>query len=76
MGDYTTLLASVDLYQLYWRVDSSSSSSRTERLMSWRFGRAWGVLGGSWDLVSKVISPLIGVVSKYKYSYLNYNPTY
>ena len=34
------------------------------------------VLGGSWDFVSKVISPLIGVISKYKYVYLNYNPTY
>ena len=28
------------------------------------------LLGGSWDLVSKVISPLIGVISNYKYSYL------
>ena len=34
------------------------------------------VLGGSWDLVSKVISPLIGVISNYKYSYLIYNPSY
>ena len=34
------------------------------------------VLGGSWDLVSKVISTLIGVISKYKYSYPNYNPSY
>ena len=33
-------------------------------------------LGGSWDLVSKVISPLIGVISNYKYSYLSYNPSY
>ena len=33
------------------------------------------VLGGSWDLVSKVISTLIGVISNYKYSYLSYNPT-
>ena len=26
------------------------------------------VLGGSWDLVSKVISTLFGVISSYKYS--------
>ena len=31
-----------------------------------------GLLGGSWDFVSKVISPLIEVIRKYKYSYLNY----
>ena len=34
------------------------------------------LLGGSWDLVSKVISTLIGVISSYKYSYPNYNPSY
>ena len=34
------------------------------------------VLGGSGDLVSKVISPLIGVIRNYKYSYLIYNPSY
>ena len=34
------------------------------------------LLGGSGDLVSKVISPLIGVISNYKYSYLSYNPSY
>ena len=34
------------------------------------------LLGGSWDLVSKVISTLSGVISNYKYSYLNYNPSY
>ena len=34
------------------------------------------LLGGSWDLVSKVISPLIGVISNYKYSYLIYNASY
>ena len=31
--------------------------------------RGWGsqgLLGGSWDLVSKVISTLIGVISSYK----------
>ena len=35
------------------------------------------VLKGSGDLVSKVISTLIGVIiiSTYKYSYLTYNPT-
>ena len=35
-----------------------------------------GILGGSWDLVSKVVSTLIGVISSYKYSYPNYNPSY
>ena len=38
------------------------------------------VLRGSWDLVSKVISTLIRVISRYKYiyiySYLHYNPSY
>ena len=34
------------------------------------------MLGGSWDLVSKVISTLIGVISRYKYSYLIYNASY
>ena len=38
--------------------------------------RFQSVLGGSGDLVSKVISPLIGVISNYKYSYLIYNPSY
>ena len=31
------------------------------------------VLGGSGDLVSKVIRTLFGVISNYKYSYLIYN---
>ena len=35
-----------------------------------------GVPGGSWDLVSTVISTLSGAISNYKYSYLNYNPSY
>ena len=34
------------------------------------------ILGGSWDLVSKVISTLSGVISNYKYGYLIYNPSY
>ena len=34
------------------------------------------LLGGSWDLVSTVISTLSGLISNYKYSYLNYNPSY
>ena len=38
--------------------------------------RSYTLLGGSWDLVNKVISTLIGVTSNYKYSYLNYNPSY
>ena len=29
------------------------------------------LLGGSWDLVSTVISTLSGVISNYKYRYLN-----
>ena len=33
------------------------------------------LLGGSWDLVSTVISTLTGVISTYKYSYLNCNPS-
>ena len=33
-------------------------------------------LGGLWDLVSTVISALSGVISSYKYSYLNYNSSY
>ena len=32
----------------------------------------WQALGGSWDLVSKVISSLIGVISKHMYSYFTY----
>ena len=36
-----------------------------------------GLLGGSWELVTKVTSTLIGVISSYyKYSYPNYNPSY
>ena len=35
-----------------------------------------GLLGGSWDLVSKVISTLIGVISNCNYSYPIYNPNY
>ena len=38
--------------------------------------RSYILLGGSWDLVSKVISTLIGVISSYKYSYHNHNPSY
>ena len=34
------------------------------------------ILGGSWDLVSKVIRTLIGVIGSCKYSYLTYNPSY
>ena len=34
------------------------------------------LLEGSWDLVSTVISTLSGVISNYKSSYLNYNPSY
>ena len=34
------------------------------------------ILGGSWDLVSRVISTLIRVISRYNYGYLTCNPTY
>ena len=34
------------------------------------------LLGGSWHLVSRVIGTLIGVISRYNYGYLTYNPTY
>ena len=34
------------------------------------------LLGGSWNLVSKVISTLIGVISNCKYSYLMYSLSY
>ena len=34
------------------------------------------ILGGSWDLVSRVISTLIGIISNSHYSYLTYNPSY
>ena len=34
------------------------------------------LLGGSWDLVSTVISTLTGVITSYKYSYLIYNHSY
>ena len=40
------------------------------------FAASNSLLGGSGDLVSKVISPLVGVISNYKYSYLIYNPSY
>ena len=39
-----------------------------------KVGTRGSVLGGSWDLVSRVISTLNGVISIYKYSYLNYDP--
>ena len=35
-----------------------------------------GICGGSWDLVRRVISILIGVMSSYNCSYLTYNPNY
>ena len=35
-----------------------------------------GLLRGSGDSVSKVISTLIGIISGYIYRYLNYKPTY
>ena len=43
------------------------------------FWKPRAVLGGSWDLVSTVLSTQSGVISNllnYKYSYLNYNPSY
>ena len=43
-----------------------------------RFQGCWfkGLLGGSWSLVSRVISTSIGAISNYNRSYLTYNPTY
>ena len=38
--------------------------------------QVWTLLGGSWDLVNTVISTLSGVISSYKYNYLNYNSSY
>ena len=35
-----------------------------------------GLLGGSWDFVSMVISTLSGVISNYKFSCANNNPSY
>ena len=52
-----------------------ASGSRDSGVSGFGFG-GWGLLGGSWDLVSKVRSPLIGVLNNYKYSYLVYNPSY
>ena len=46
------------------------------RVFASHLGASAEVLRGSGDLVSKVISPLIGVISNYKYSYLIYNPSY
>ena len=34
------------------------------------------LLGGPWDLVSTVITALIGVIGSYNYSYLIHNPSY
>ena len=47
---------------------------QTRKGLRFRLGRY--ILKGSGDLVSKVISPLIGVISNYKYSYLIYKPSY
>ena len=38
--------------------------------------KAPSILGGSGDLVSMVISTLSADINSYKYSYLNYNPSY
>ena len=46
---------------------------RREVVHTWR---VLLLLGGSWDLVSTVISTLIGVISTYKGSYFNYNPSH
>ena len=48
-------------------------------LAAWDQGRQQklGVtLRGSWDLVSRAISTLTEVISRYNYSHLIYNPTY
>ena len=54
----------------------ASGDFHSQTMVSDRTSPCQSVLGGSWDLVSKVISTLIGVISNYKYSYLIYNPGY
>ena len=54
----------------------SGGGSATLGLAGFRLLWAEALLGGSGDLVSKVISPLIGVISNYKSSYLIYNPSF
>ena len=58
-----------------WNKASSQPISLPGRYPFWGFS-CLGQLGGSWYLVSKVISTLSGVISIYKYSYLNSNPSY
>ena len=41
-----------------------------------RLSKGIWLLGGSWDLVSTVITSLLGDISSYKYVYLIYNPSY
>ena len=56
-------------------VENSRGKVRMFTLLQW--GRcSLPLLGGSGDLVSKVISTLIGVISNYKYSYRIYKPSY
>ena len=64
-GSFKRALMGFDSWGFRKRMEGSSS--------------VYGVLGGSWDLVSKVskvISTLIGVISSYKYSYPYSNPGY
>ena len=52
------------------------STWQNSRHRRWYLGLQGRVLGGSWDLVSSVISTLIGGISSYNCSYLTYNPNY
>ena len=53
-----------------------STAAASQRKVSHEPSLPQTILGGSWDLVSMVISTLSGVISNYKYSCLNYNPSY
>ena len=61
--------------RLHGRRSGGVGSGEESRLGS-EFLVTTSVLGGSWDLVSMVISTLSADISSYKYSYLNYNPSY
>ena len=59
---------------------SASRECESLRIAEGFFIRVQGfpqtLLGGSWDLASRVISTLIGVISHYNCTYLTYNPNY
>ena len=57
-------------------ITSSDTSARQKLLSLMQPRNEAALLGGSGDLVRRVISTLIGVTSSYKYSYLNSKPSY